>query len=343
MGDKGNLKGARAEEAIRNVFLHAGYYVVRALPYKFKDRDVTDIDLWLYGKSGLFRERVNVDIKNKKTPQAIERFFWALGVMHVLRLDRCIVVTTESNPAVVEFGRRSNVAVIDGQYLHDAQAMPDASRLSEEQLFSALQPIGAEELGKELLGRYHSAKARLLTHMTFDGCNLHIVDIRKCFEELIAYPGVQDAIRRVLYATLSYLAVTVDFLAVKMEFTDFERRQHTIETGFRYGTAGRNRLDEFGKVLDLCKRPDRPEDSNVISQIVKSLKVEAGNLRADIIAEFMTKQLAGYGLFKLAVQLESQAFAISCSPIVELPTELKSFVLVLADFFGIERTKVLAC
>ena len=186
MADKAN-KGARAEEAIRNVFRHAGYYVVRAIPYTFQGREVTDIDLWLYGKTGLFRERINVDIKNKKTPQAIERFFWALGVMQVLRLERCIVVTTERNSAVVEFGRRSNVTVIDGQFLQDAQAKPDPDRLSEEDLLAAIRPVNAEELGKELQGRYLAAKARLLTQMTYDGCNLHLLDIKNALKTCWPY------------------------------------------------------------------------------------------------------------------------------------------------------------
>lgn len=343
MTDTGRNKGARAEEAIRSVFRRAGYYVVRAVPYAFQGRDVTDIDLWLYGKTGAFRERINVDIKNKKTPQAIERFFWALGVMQVLRLERCIVVTTERNPAVVDFGRRSNVAVIDGQYLQDAQATPDATRLSEEDLLASIQPADAAELGKELCGRYLAAKSRLLTQMTFDGCNLHLVDVRKCLENLIAYPGAQKSARRVLYAIMSYVAATVDYLAAKMEFTDHERRRHAIESGLRYGTAGRFRLDEFSKILSACKNPDRPDDNEVISRIVTTLKAEAGDLRADMVAEYLAKQLPGAGLFDLAVQLEAHAFAVDCSPIAGLPTELKSFVLMLADFYELDRTKVMVC
>lgn len=343
MSDKGNNKGARAEEAIRNVFRRAGYYVVRALPYVFQGRDVTDIDLWLYGKSGVFRERISVDIKNKKTPQAIERFFWSLGVMQVLRLERCIVVTTEVNPSVVEFGRRSHIAVIDGQYLKDAQAKRDETRQSEEEFVATIQPVGAEELGKELYRRYCAAKARLLTQMSFDGCNLHLVDTKKCLQDLLGYPGAQKSVRRVLYAVMSYVAVTVDYLASKMEFTSQEHGQQAIESGLRYGTAGRYRLDEFSKILAACKNPSSPEDNEVIARIASVLKAEAGNLRADMVAEYMTKQLLNAGLFDMARQLEAQAFANNCPSIAELPTESKSFVLMLADFFEMDRKAVMSC
>ncbi|WP_206206140.1 hypothetical protein, partial [Pseudomonas viridiflava] len=67
------LKGPAAEEAIRNYFLSIGYFVVRGCAFKYNQFDVTDIDLFLYGKSSAFsRERLNADIKNKKTPQALE-------------------------------------------------------------------------------------------------------------------------------------------------------------------------------------------------------------------------------------------------------------------------------
>ena len=109
MASKREGKGAQAEETMRQRFRQMGYFAVRGIPYSFREFHVTDIDLWLYGPTAAFRERINVDIKNKKTPQAIERIFWALGVTQALRLDRCIVVTTENNPAVLEFGRRRGV------------------------------------------------------------------------------------------------------------------------------------------------------------------------------------------------------------------------------------------
>lgn len=343
MTDKGNTKGARAEEAIRNAFIRAGYYVVRAIPYTFQGHDVTDVDLWLYGMAGAFRERINVDIKNKKTPQAIERFFWALGVMQVLRLDRCIVVTTERNPAVIEFGRRNNVAVIDGHFLQDAQAAPNAGRLSEEEFLVAICPVNAEEMGKALRQRYQSAKSRLLTQMTFDGCNLHLIGVQTCLNELLAYPGTRLSVRRVLYAMLSYVAVTVDYLMTKMEFTDPGMRKVAIETGLRYGNAGAHRLDGFIKILESCKSQERQEDNEVIARIVKMLKAGAADLRVDMIAEFTTNLANNAGLLMLAIQFEACAFAVNCMPISALPYELKSFLLMLVDFYGLDRKALMTC
>lgn len=342
MANKGALKGARAEEAVRAVFRREGYYVVRGVPYTFQGRDITDVDLWLYGRTGVFRERINVDIKNKKTPQAIERFFWALGVMQVLRLDRCVVVTTERNSTVVEFGRRSNVAVFDGRYLRNAEVIPDASRLSEEDFVAAIQPAEAEEVGRDICERYQLAKGRLLTQMTYDGCNRHLLDARRCMEELLSYPGARASVRRVLYAILSYIAITVDYIATKMEFAEPEQRRAAIESGLRYGNVGPYRLEEFSRILEACKSPERENDNEVISKIIYTLRSEVAELRADMVAEFLSQQIENGSLFDLGVQLESHAFATECAPIADLTAGAKSFVLMLADFYEIDRKSVAA-
>ena len=77
---KGIKKGYQMEENLRNYFLEMGYFVVRGVKYNFKDTEGTDIDLFLYNRPTILsRERINVDIKNKKTPQAMERIFVAKG------------------------------------------------------------------------------------------------------------------------------------------------------------------------------------------------------------------------------------------------------------------------
>ena len=112
------LKGPAAEEALRNYFLSIGYFVARGCKFGFQGFDVTDVDLWLYGRtSPLSRERANVDIKNKKTPQALERIFWAKGLQATLGFDACIVATTDTRPDVRDFGLQHQVKVLDGRFL----------------------------------------------------------------------------------------------------------------------------------------------------------------------------------------------------------------------------------
>lgn len=46
-----NNKGQKMEEILRIYFLKSGYYVSRGIPFKYRNFDVTDIDLWLYNGS----------------------------------------------------------------------------------------------------------------------------------------------------------------------------------------------------------------------------------------------------------------------------------------------------
>src|SRR5215475_12151178 len=105
-------KGIDAEEALRNYFLQAGYFVVRGVPFIYRGFDVTDVDIWLYIRStSLTRERTCVDIKRKKTPQAMERVFWIKGLREVLRVERAIVVTNDNRIETRDFGSANGVTV----------------------------------------------------------------------------------------------------------------------------------------------------------------------------------------------------------------------------------------
>jgi len=341
MTGKRQCKGANAEEAMRQRFRQMGYLAVRDIPYSFREFSVTDIDLWLYGPAGAFRERINVDIKNKKTPQAIERIFWAIGVMQVLRLDRCIVVTTETNPAVVDFGKRGNVTVIDGHCLRAVTCEPWDGRLSEEDFCRAVQPADAEDKAKELQRRLEGAKKRLLTHFNFDGCNQHLLDIGNCMDDLIAYPGMASGTRRLLYLLVSYLIITIDYLLSKSVFIDTGGRREEVEAGLRFGSAGRHRLEEFGRILEGCRSPGNADTNRVIAGIVASLRNGAAALRTDIVAEYLVQQVGPDKLFRLAQAFEQAAYAPDCPMVMQLHSDLKSAIMMLVDFHGADRNKAM--
>jgi hypothetical protein len=169
-----SLKGPAAEEALRNYFLSIGYFVVRGCKFRYDRFDVTDVDLLLYGRSSaLHRERINVDIKNKKTPQALERAFWAKGLQTVLGLDACIVATTDSRPDVRAFGLEHGVTVLDGAFLSRLvkSGRSQQARIPEEALLQQLEKESLGKLGGDWRGRYEVGKSRLLDSLSFDGCN----------------------------------------------------------------------------------------------------------------------------------------------------------------------------
>ena len=101
MGNISGDKGAVAEEALRAYFCSIGYFVVRSVPFVYKNYEITDVDLWLYVKAtSLSAERICVDVKRKRTPQAMERVLWTRGLKDLLGVDRAIVVTTDNRPEI---------------------------------------------------------------------------------------------------------------------------------------------------------------------------------------------------------------------------------------------------
>ena len=60
------FKGEMMEELLRNYFLNLGYFVVRGIKYRYNENDITDVDLFLYGRiSSLLREKSPLLIKDQ--------------------------------------------------------------------------------------------------------------------------------------------------------------------------------------------------------------------------------------------------------------------------------------
>jgi hypothetical protein len=144
MSESKIAKGEHAEESLRHYFLSLGYYVVRGVPFSYRGIEVTDVDLWLYLRSSsISRERACVDIKNRKTPQAIERVFWAKGLQQVLKLEKCIVATTDNRKEPVDFGALHNISVLSGDFIQRIiKTFPTSKeRISEEALLAELSAL----------------------------------------------------------------------------------------------------------------------------------------------------------------------------------------------------------
>lgn len=169
------FKGELMEELLRYYFLEMGYFVARGVKFQYQNMDVTDIDLFLYGRpSSLTRERINVDIKNKKTPQAFERIVWANGLMRILNLDSCIVATTDSKPIITSFAQSMHTMVLDGKFLNKIKSITNENeRISEEDLLNELSKYKSYKTynNKSWKYIYEFSKSRLLTELDYSGFN----------------------------------------------------------------------------------------------------------------------------------------------------------------------------
>lgn len=336
-------KGAAMEESLRRYFLNLGYYVLRGVKFRYNTFDVTDVDLWLYAKtSALARQRTNVDIKNKRTPQALERIFWAKGLKETLALDDCMVATTDSRPDVREFGLSHQVAVLDGPFLARLQgsAKTHIERLSEEEFLALADQASLGKMGGDWKGRYEEAKSRVLTDLRFDGCNAYINDIQYFLEQRTSSGGTEPMPLRLAYSVVSMFAIAVDFVLKDHSALDNEHRFQLLCEGFRYGNSGKayaTRLTRLAAGLTEVAGIAPGTGKAVVDELNR----QALEIPAEALAEFFSKGSVQGALFSTALEFEAAAFA----PTVPIPSTLSAnaqgILGVLADFLGIDRKRVL--
>lgn len=339
-----SVKGPAAEEALRNYFLNIGYFVVRGCKFRYYEKDVTDIDLWLYDKGSAFRrERINVDIKNKKTPQAIERIFWAKGLQAILGLDACIVATTDSRPEVRSFGLEHGVSVLDGTFFGRLvrSGKSQQQRITEEDFLREIDSCSLGKLGGDWKGRYEQSKSRLLDSLSFDGANAWLNDIHYFLQQAVQTINVVSVEWRLVYTSVAYFLISVDFILREYVAADYEQRKQLLEDGFRYGSSGRSYTQKVGDLASalVTEYVDRP---GIKDEVRRALMEQAEAVRSDLLAEYLSKGAVPSMLFDLAKEFEAAAFQSTSLPPSSMSTGAKGLIGVLSDFFSIDRKKTLA-
>lgn len=326
-------KGPAAEEALRNYFLNIGYFVVRGCKVTYNRFDVTDVDLWLYARnSPLSRERVNVDIKNKKTPQALERIFWTKGLQTVLGLDSCVVATTDVRPDVRDFGLQHDVKVLDGKFLArlTKSAKSQQDRIGEEEFLSELDDGSLGKLGGDWRGRYELSKSRLLHSLNFDGCNAWLEDIGLLLSDI----GAGSPRWRLLYVTCAHLLITVDFILREHVTSDHDQRKAVIDVGIRFGESGQAFTEKVGRMAASLVESVAAQPG-LAKTVQQEIEDQASQVKAEILAEFFAKSTLGF--FDIARQLEAAAFAPALPMPSTLPASCQGVIGVLADFCSVDR------
>ena len=336
------LKGPAAEETIRNYFLSIGYFVVRGCKFKYNQFDVTDIDLLIYGKSSAFsRERLNVDIKNKKTPQALERIFWAKGLQSVLNLDGCIVATSDVRHDVREFGLQHQVQVLDGKFLARLtnSERSHLARINEEKFFLEIDQYSLGKLGGDWRGRYEASKSRMLNSLNFDGANAWLNDIDYYMSEINSQSN-SSTTWRMIYVSISHLLICVDFILREHVAAEHDQRKQLLDNGFRYGQAGKSFTLKVGKMASALI-------GSVVSQpglthtLERELADQASDVKADVLAEFFSKSQVSASLFESAKLFENYAYLEVVPSPSTLPGSSQAYIGVIADFFERDRKKIL--
>jgi hypothetical protein len=323
------FKGEQMEEQLRAYFITLGYYVIRGAKLKFHGVEVTDVDLWIYNRSTpIFRERINVDIKNRKSPAAIERIIVAKGITEILGYDRCIVATTDNRHEVIEFGEKHGVKVLNGNFLNKTKGIVN-NRLTEEN-FNRLIRDEFSKFTTNWFAKNEVAKSRMLETQDFIIANNFLIDIAIILEQIHSTPIKRDSLIRLLYLFISYLFITVDFILMDMAFIDITQKNRNLEDGFRYG--GTSPIKIKLRLEQLTKETGRS---------ITQIKAVSEAIQVDILRDYFGKNDTAKNLFQWAKDFEGAAYSSDLVKPSSLPLELKGPIGLLCDFSKVERQLIL--
>ena len=334
-------KGELAEEALRSYFLQQNYFVVRSLPFSYAQSDITDIDLWLYGKTSPFtRERINVDIKNKNNPQAFERIIWAKGLQVSLQLERSLVVTTSTRKEVREFGLANDVIVIDGNLLNDLiNKDNNSNRLTEECFLSMISDESSGKSDDDWKGRYIASKRRLINKFNFDGCNEYLKEINYFLEQSILRANRTPVPLRLLYVNIAFFLVCLDFIAKRFIPLEQKSRIELLTNGFNYGEGGKERTESITNAA-IKLASSVIANPSIARTLQMEVKKQIKERPVDILADFFCKNSHLNCLFETANLFESFSYLRKIETPSKLPVKLQSIIGLLADFLRVDRKRI---
>ncbi len=323
------FKGELMEEKLRFYFLNNGYYVARGVKYFFEGNEITDVDLFLYGRvSSLSRVRTNVDIKNKKSPKTFERILWAKGLQGLLKFDDCVVATTDKKEVFRKFGQKHDIIILDGNFLQKL-IYDKIERITEDELLAQLNSIISYKkfINQTWKSIYEASKSRLLDEMDFSGYNSTLITLeyflKSCFDKQKKVIALRAA-----YAILSHSLLILDYILKDLAFLEPNKKKEMLNDGFKYGNLG---IDGVNKTIEMAVKIANSRMS--VIDIKKSLDTT----EMDILKEYFSKLETTKSLFKWSLAFERLAFQKKIIPPKEIDVELKGTLGIMLDFFKINR------
>lgn len=328
------------EEILRNYFRMLDYFVVRGIPVTYKNFPVTDIDIWAYKKNSPISKQITiVDIKNKKTPQALERIFWVYGLKAVVNADSAIVATTERKKAIVEFGKKLDILVFDGSFLDKLKTnhAPDGTRLTDEEFFAEIGKASVGKLDGDWKSKVLESKEKLARGLSFDTCNLLLDNALFFANKILINDTRKETAIRCFYLICAYISICIDYILKDVSFIEQTDRKSTLVDGFAYGDRGESGTQ---KVLNLSINMVKQYADNgdsIARKIQCAVDAQLENLETNILADYFSNPEVGKSLFQIATTFED--IAMLNGPISQgnLNVMTKSMIGCLLDFWRIER------
>jgi hypothetical protein len=347
MTTSASSKGPDLEEALKAYFWQAGYFVVRGLPFRMDDDDITDVDLWLYERpAALTRRRLIVDVKNKKSPKATERIIWSKGLQEALRVDGVIVATTDQRQSAKRLAGRTNVVLLDGEAvskLLQSEKLKQSDQIRSDELDAQVKAIDESRRSNEWRQMLYDARSALLSGFGVQSANQSLRASGFFAEQAaLAQACSQQAnvALRLFYLTSSFSAVSLDFVLASHSFQSQDERRRLITHGIRFGHS--EALPAFSTVRAAIGlvRQYLENGSAIAKQIEIAFDADANRIPAEMIADYVARISTKDALFNVAREVEKAAYSSALPSFDDLSGEAKSLLGVFLDFNSISRERV---
>jgi hypothetical protein len=335
-------KGADLEELVRAYFARQGFFALRSVSLRFEDEEVTDIDVWSYGRqSASIRTRTLVDVKDKRSPKAFERILWARGMQLALGCDRAIVATTDGTQKVMRFAQQQKVALLSKQFLDRLQNKLDLSdRLTLEQFHDNIRKYPDHKQDGDWIRQIADAKSAVISLQGYPAFNKSMAAFRFFADRAQTRPQHKEQALRCAYFAAALACIALDAALEQVLYEESSSRYRAIAAGVTYGDAGDARVQKSIETV-LSVITEGMENGRVVARQAKdALDKLFENVRADIIAEHFTKEHNASTLFAVARDLEDRAHRADPAQIQTLSIEAKSVLGVFADFVQVKRASL---
>lgn len=339
-------KGAVLEEVLRAYFLRAGFFVIRGVPFRFADEDLTDVDLWLYERPTGTSRRVQIcDIKYKQRPKAVERIFWTSGLADALDVDGAYVATTDKRKSLRSVAEKLDLQLIDGtdiQRIQNSQAILYPERMGDEQLIAELQRVDKGFRNKNL----QEARVDILSALSEGFGAPSAVRALEGFSRLaaaaIAYHPDSQAARsagRLAYLAGALVCQSLDYVSVGAAFRSIDERRDLILRAVRFGALGDENGQQTLRLAMALVEKYAPGGRGTATVVETGLKRDLDQIPAEIVADQAVRLLKSDQLFMTGRELEMACYSTALPTFDGLSTHTKSMLGALLDYANLDRER----
>jgi hypothetical protein len=339
-------KGTVLEELLRAYFLRAGFFVIRGVPFRFADEDLTDVDLWLYERPTATSRRVQIcDIKYKQRPKAVERIFWTSGLASALGIDGAYVATTDKRRSLRSVAEKLDLQLIDGtdiQRIQNSQAVLYADRLGDEQLIQELQSVDKEFRNKNL----QEARIDILSALSEGFGAPSAVRALEGFGRLaaatVSYHPDSKAARaagRLAYLAAAIACESLDYVSVAAAFRTLEERRELIRSAVRLGALSNDDGQQALKLALALVEKYAPGGKATATAVETGLRKDLDRIPAEIVADQAVRLLKTDQLFTTGRELEMASYHAALPSFDGLGVQTKSMLGALLDYAGVDRER----